>query len=87
MIMEYQKIINLLENTPNKPIKVETKRWVEVNDESQGTYNVNCQIKFKTSMLRSSLCDYSDAYVLVSVFITVSNTAAAGAAANNRKIQ
>ena len=84
--MEYQKIINLLENTPNKQIsKFRTKSWVEVNDESCGTYNVNSQIKFKTSILRSSLCDYSDGYILVSGTITVPNTAAAGAVANNRK--
>ena len=56
--MEYQKIINLLENTPNQLRKFRTKNWVEVNDESRGTYNVNSQIKFKTSMLRSILCDY-----------------------------
>ena len=83
--MEYQKTINLLENTPNQPSKFRTKSWVEVNDESRGTYNVNSQIKFKTSMLRSSLCDYSDAYILVSATITVPNTAADGANPNNRK--
>ena len=79
--MEYQKIINLLENSPNQPSKFRTKNWVEVNDGSRGTYNVNSQFKFKTSMLRSSLCDYGDAYILVSATITVPNTAAA----NNRK--
>ena len=86
--MEYQKLKNLIENTPNQPTKFRTKNLVEVNDESRGTYNVNSQIKFKMSMLRSSLCDYSDAsiYVIVaSATITVSNTAAAGAAANNKK--
>ena len=60
--MEYQKIINLLENTPNQPTKFRTKTCVEINDESRGTYTTNSQIKFKTSMLRSILCDYSDAY-------------------------
>ena len=59
-------MIQLLENTPNQPIKFRTKSWVEVNDETRGTYNVNSQIKFKTSMSRSVLCDYSDAYILVS---------------------
>ena len=83
--MEYQKIINLLEKTPNQPSKFRTKNWVEVNDESRGTYNVNSQTKFKTSMLRSSLCDYSDAYILVSATITVPNTEGAGAGANNIK--
>ena len=68
--MEYQKIINLLENTPNQPSKFRTKSWVEVNDESRGVYNFNSQIKFKTLMLRSSLCDYSDAYILVRAIIT-----------------
>ena len=56
---------------------------VEVNDESRGAYNVNSQIKFKTKMLKSSLCDYSDAYILVKGTISVNNTAAQGAAANN----
>ena len=72
--MEYQKIINLLDNTPNQPTKFSTKNLVERNDDSRGTYNANSQIKFKTSMLRSSLCDYSDAYILVSETITVPNT-------------
>ena len=61
--MEYQKIINLSENTPNQLSKFRTKNWVNINDESRGTYNVNSQIKFKTSMLRSSLCNYSDIYI------------------------
>ena len=61
--MEYQKIINLSENTPNQLSKFRTKNWVNINDESCGTYNVNSQIKFKTSMLRSSLCNYSDIYI------------------------
>ena len=69
--MEYQKIINLLENTPNQPTKFRTKKWVEINDETRGTYNTNSQIKFKTSMLRLSFCDYSDACILVSGTITV----------------
>ena len=65
--MEYQELINLLRNTPNQPRKFRPKSWVELNDELCGTYNVNSQVKFKTSMLRSSLCDYSDAYILVRV--------------------
>ena len=56
---------------------------MEINDDARGTYSPNKQIKFKTSMLRSSLCDYSDAYILVKGNITVNNTAADGAAANN----
>ena len=69
--MEYQKIINLLDNKPNQTTKFRTKNWVEINDDSRGTYNTNSQIKFKTSMLRSSLCDYSDAYILVSGTVTI----------------
>ena len=82
--MEYQKIANLIDdNTPNQPSKFRTRNWVEINDESRGAYNVNSQIKFKTTMLKSSLCDYNDAYILVKGTICVTNTAAAGAAANN----
>ena len=55
--MKYQKIINLLDNTPNPPVKFRTKRWVKVNDEYRGTYNKDNQIRFKNSMLRSSLYD------------------------------
>ena len=70
----------------NQPSKFRTRNWVEINDEIRGTYSPNKQIKFKTSMLRSSLCDYRDAYILVKGNITVNNTAddaAAAAAADN----
>ena len=67
----------------NKPSKFRTRNWVEINDEARVTYSHNKQIEFKTSMLRSSLCDYSDAYILAKGNITVNNTAAAGASANN----
>ena len=60
-----------------------TKNWVEINDDSRGAYSVNRKIKFKTTMLRSSLCDYSDACILVKGTITVNNTGA-DAAPNNR---
>ena len=63
--MEYQKIINLLDNTSNQPTKFRTKIWVEINNELCGTYNTNGHIRFKTPILRSTLCDYSDAYILV----------------------
>ena len=69
--MDHQTIINLWDNTPNQPTKFRTKNRVEINDQSRETYNVDSQIKFKTSMLRSSLCDYKDAYILVSGTITV----------------
>ena len=83
--MEYQKITNLLDSASNKPSKLRTRNWVEINDEVRGTYSNNKQIKIKTSMLRSSLCDYSDAYILVKGNISVNNNAGAGAAANNIK--
>ena len=69
--MEYQKIINLLNNTLNQPTKFRTKNWTEINDDLRGTCNTNSQIKFKTSMLRTSLCDYNDAYILVNGTITI----------------
>ena len=81
--MEYQKIANLIDDTSNQPSKIRTKNWVEINDESRGAYNVNSQIKFKTTMLKSSLCDYSDAYILLKGTISVNNTAAADADSNN----
>ena len=74
--MEYQKIANLIDGTSNQPSKFKTKSWVEINDESRGTYNVNSQIKFKTTMLKSSLCDYSDAYILVKGTITITGAGA-----------
>ena len=73
--MEYQKIANLInDDASNQPSKFRTRNWVEINDESRGAYNVNSQIKFKTTMLKSSLCDYSDACILVKGTITVNNT-------------
>ena len=70
--MEYQKIANLIDDdASNQPSKFRTRNWVEINDESRGAYNVNSQIKFKTTMLKSSLCDYSDAYILVKGKITI----------------
>ena len=81
--MEYQKIANLIDDTSNQSSKFRTRNWVEINDESRGAYNVNSQIKFETTMLKSSLCDYSDAYILVKGTISVNNTAAQGADANN----
>ena len=81
--MEYQKIANLLDDASNKSSKFRTRNWVEINDDIRGAYSPNKQTRFKTAMLRSSLCDYSDAYILVKGNITVNNTAADGAAANN----
>ena len=78
--MEYQKIANLIDDTSNQPSKFRTKNWFEINDESRGTYNVNSQIKFKTTMLKSSLRDYSDAYILVKGIITIAGAGSDAAA-------
>ena len=79
--MEYQKIANLIDdNTLNQPSKFRTRNWVEINDESRGAYNVNSQIKFKTTMLKSSLFDYSGAYILVKGKITIAGAGADAAA-------
>ena len=72
--MEYQKIANLLNDEPNKPSKFKTRNWVEINNESRGTYTGN-DIKFKTTILRSNLCDYSDAYILLKETITITENA------------
>ena len=69
--MEYQKIANLIYDASNQPSKFRTKNWVQINYKSSGTYNVNSQIKFRTTMLKSSLCDYSDAYIFVKGKITI----------------
>ena len=78
--MEYQKIANLIDDTPNQPSKFRTRNWIEINDESRAAYNVNSQINFKTTMLKSSLCDYSDAYILVKEAITIIGRGADAAA-------
>ena len=81
--MEYHEIINLLDNTSNHPSRFRTKKWVEINDDIRSAYSPNKQVTFKTAMLRSSLWNYSDAYILVKGNITVNNTSAADTNANN----
>ena len=68
--MEYQNIANLLDTESNQPSKFRTRNWVQINDESRGTYTSN-DIRFKTTMLRSTLCDYADACKLVKGTITI----------------
>ena len=58
MIIEHQEIINLPDNQTTQPSKFRIKKWVEINDDSRRTYSTNSQIKFKTPMLKSNLCDY-----------------------------
>ena len=75
--MEYQKITNLLGTTSDNVPRFITKKWIEVHDQSgsaEDRYKPSKQIRFKTSMLRSDLCDYSDAYIVVKGDITLTKT-------------
>ena len=71
--MEFQEITNFLDtNSDNKDLpRFVTEKWIEVYDQSEKNYNLNKEIRIKTSMLRSDLYDYSDAYILVKRNITV----------------
>ena len=71
--MEFQKITNFLDATSDDKdlSRFVTKKWIEVYDQSGGNYNVNKKIRIKTSMLRSDLCHFSDAYIVVKRTITV----------------
>ena len=71
--MEYQRIKNLLDNIPADEVpRFINKKWIEVHDQSGETYNTNKQIRFKTSLLRSDLSDFNNAYIVVKGKITVS---------------
>ena len=80
--MNYQNIINLLEETTYQPSKFRTRNWVEINDEWKGRYDKS-NIRLKRSIISWNLCDESDSYIFVTGTITVPNTAAAGAAVSN----
>ena len=73
--MEFQTIVNFLDTiADNKDLpKFVAKKWIEVYDQSQGNYNVNKEIRIKTSMLKSDLCDFSDVYIVAKGTITVTN--------------
>ena len=75
----------MLVSLPNEPTKVRKKNWVEISDGSHGVYNIGSQIKLKTSMIRSSLCDYSDGYILVKITMTVRKTGTVEAPYNRNK--
>ena len=75
--METQKIINLLNGSDNENSKFATKKWYIIDNESKGNYSHHNPIKFLTKSIESSLCDYSDAYILVTGNITVTRTIAA----------
>ena len=69
--MECQKIANLLDTTSDNVPRFITKTRIEVNDQSVKSHSINKQIRFKTSMLQSDLCDYSDEYIVVEGTINV----------------
>ena len=71
--MEIQKLTNFLDITSdNKDLpRFVNEKWIKVYDQSEGNYNVNNEIRIKTSMLRSDLCDYSNAYIVVKGTITI----------------
>ena len=73
----------MIDNLPYQPSKFRTKNWVEINDDSRQTYNTYSQIRFKTMILNSSICNCNDVYILFKVTIIVPNTAATDVAANN----
>ena len=77
--MEYQTIANLLDSASNQPSKFRTRNWVEINDESRGTYT-SSDIKCKTTMLRSNLYDYADACIPINGRITITGARCDGAA-------
>ena len=69
--METQKIVNLLNNSENGYLKFATKKWYFIDSETKGSYSHHNPMKFLTGSLESSLCDYSDAYILVTGNIAV----------------
>ena len=71
--IEFQKITNFLDKTSdNKDLpKFVTKKWIDVYDQSEKNYNPNKEIRIETSMLRTDLCDFNDAYFVVKGDITV----------------
>ena len=78
--METQKIVNLLNNSENEYSRFATKKWNIIDSESKDNYSHKNTINFLTNSLESSLCDYSDAYILVTGNIAVV------AADNNTKV-
>ena len=75
--METQKIVNLLHGSDNENSKFATKKWYVIDSESNGNYSKDEEIKFLTRSIESSLCDYSDAYILVTGNITATPNNAA----------
>ena len=82
--METQKIANLLDNADNESLKFATRKWYVINDQNNTDYGDGDEngttIKFETKVIKSNLCDYSDAYILVTGDITIRN------GSENRKV-
>ena len=76
--METQKIVNLLNGSDNEHSKFAIKKWYDIDSESNGNYSHHNLITFLTKSIESSLCDYSDGYILVTGNITITRTIAAG---------
>ena len=75
--MEYHKITKLLGTTPDEVLRFITKKWIEVHDQSanaEDRYKPSKQIRFKTSTVRSDLCDFSDVYIVIKGDITLTKT-------------
>ena len=81
--MEYNKKKKIVRQCTKLTIQFRIKKWVKIIDGTHRTYSNNSQNKFKTSMLKSSVCSFSDAYILVKGAITVSNMAVAAVAPNS----
>ena len=77
----------MLNGSNNENSKFATKKWYVIDSESKGNYSHENSVKFLTSSLESNLCDYSDAYILVTGNITVTRTNAAAAGGNAPKKQ
>ena len=74
--MEYQKLTNLLGTKLDEIPRFITEKWVNVYDQlgsADDRYKPNKQMRFKKTILRSDLCDYSDAYIVVKGTITVTD--------------
>ena len=72
--IEFKKKLNLLDTTSDEKDlpRFVTEKWIQVYDQSgRKNYNINEEIRIKTPMLRSDLCDYSDAYIVVKGYIAV----------------
>ena len=78
--METQKILNLLNDSDNESSRFATRKWYIINDQNNGQYGRGSEndstIKFETKVIKPNLCDYSDAYILLTGDVKVTNIAA-----------